>query len=79
MSLAEKYKEKDIENQLVKHITKFLLELGKGFAFVGQQYHIAIADNNYYIDLLFYHIKLKFTKPFSILVFVNQYQTLQFH
>lgn len=52
-------RERDLENQLVKHISKFLLELGKGFAFVGQQYHITIADQDYYIDLLFYHIKLK--------------------
>lgn len=59
LTLAEPYKEKDIENQLVIHITKFLLELGKGFAFIGQQYHLEIAENDYYIDLLFYHIKLK--------------------
>jgi predicted nuclease of restriction endonuclease-like (RecB) superfamily len=59
LQLSEGYKEKDIENQLVNHLKKFLLELGKGFAFVGQQYHIEIADKDYYIDLLFYHIKLK--------------------
>jgi predicted nuclease of restriction endonuclease-like (RecB) superfamily len=59
MTLATGYKEKDIEKQLIQHITKFLLELGKGFAFVGQQFHIEIAENDYYIDLLFYHIKLK--------------------
>lgn len=59
LQLSEGYKEKDIENQLVSHITKFLMELGKGFAFVGKQYHLEIADNDYYIDLLFYHIKLK--------------------
>ncbi|MET4083821.1 putative nuclease of restriction endonuclease-like (RecB) superfamily [Pedobacter sp. UYP30] len=59
MALATGFKEKDIEKQLVEHITKFLLELGKGFAFVGQQYHLEVADNDYYIDLLFYHIKLK--------------------
>lgn len=59
MTLAAGGKEKDIEKQLVQHITKFLLELGKGFAFVGQQYHLEIANNDYYIDLLFYHIKLK--------------------
>ena len=59
MTLAAGFKEKDIEKQLVQHITKFLLELGKGFAFVGQQYYLEIADNDYYIDLLFYHIKLK--------------------
>lgn len=53
LQLSEGYKEKDIENQLVSHITKFLMELGKGFAFVGKQYHLEIADNDYYIDLLF--------------------------
>ena len=59
MTMSKPFIEKDIENQLVNHITKFLLELGKGFAFVGQQFHIEIANNDYYIDLLFYHIKLK--------------------
>lgn len=59
LQLTEGYKEKDIENQLVNHIKQFLLELGKGFAFVGQQYPIEIAEKDYYIDLLFYHIKLK--------------------
>ena len=59
LTLSEDYKEKDIEKQLVQNITKFLLELGKGFAFIGQQYHIAINKNDYFIDLLFYHTKLK--------------------
>jgi len=59
MTLTAGFKEKDIEKQLIQHITKFLLELGKGFAFVGQQYHLEIAENDYYLDLLFYHIKLK--------------------
>lgn len=59
LTLAENYREKDIEKQLIQHITKFLLELGKGFAFIGQQYHLEIAENDYYIDLLFYHTKLK--------------------
>ena len=59
MQLTEGFKEKDLENQLVNHIQKFLLELGKGFAFVGQQYHLEIANKDYYMDLLFYHIKLK--------------------
>lgn len=57
--MAIPYKERDIEFQLVTHSSKFLLELGKGFAFIGQQYHIEIAENDYYIDLLFYHVKLK--------------------
>ncbi len=51
--------EKDIESQLVKNITSFLLELGKGFSFVGQQVPIIIDNQDFYIDLLFYHIKLK--------------------
>ncbi len=57
--LSEKAKERDIEEQLVHHITKFLLELGAGFAFVGNQYKLKIEDKEYYIDLLFYHLKLK--------------------
>ncbi len=59
MTLTKPYNERDIENQLVGHITKFLLELGKGFAFIGRQYHLEIAGNDYYLDLLFYHIKLR--------------------
>lgn len=59
LQLSESFREKDIENQLVLHIRNFLLELGKGFAFVGQQHHLEIGDKDYYIDLLFYHIKLK--------------------
>lgn len=59
MTMSKPFYERDIEKQLVAHITKFLLELGKGFAFVGQQFHIEIAENDYYIDMLFYHIKLK--------------------
>lgn len=59
ITITTKAKEKDIENQLIEHIKKFLLELGKGFAFVGQQYPLEIADNDYFLDLLFYHIKLK--------------------
>ena len=57
--LSEKAKERDIEEQLVQHITKFLLELGAGFAFVGNQYKLEIGDKEYYIDLLFYHLKLR--------------------
>jgi len=59
LTMTKPYYEKDIENQLIHHITKFILELGKGFAFVGQQYHLEIANSDYYIDLLFYHIHLK--------------------
>ncbi len=52
-------KEKDLEDALVNNLTKFLLELGKGFAFVGHQYHLEVGGEDYYIDLLFYNIKLK--------------------
>lgn len=59
MTLTAPYNERDVERQLSQHITQFLLELGKGFAFIGRQYHLEIADNDYYIDLLFYHVTLK--------------------
>lgn len=59
LTLSESSKERDIENQLIENITKFLLELGKGFAFMGRQYHIEVAENDYYLDLLFYHVVLK--------------------
>lgn len=59
LTFTKPYNERDIENQLTLHITKFLLELGKGFAFVGRQYHLEIGDTDYYIDLLFYHISLR--------------------
>lgn len=57
--LEESAQEREIENELVRHITKFLLELGKGFAFVGRQYKLEISDTDYFIDLLFYHLELK--------------------
>ena len=50
--------ERNIEEQLTKHITKFLLELGQGFSFVGKQYHLNVGGSDFYIDLLFYHITL---------------------
>lgn len=59
LTLSTPFHEKDIEKQLIAHITRFLLELGKGFAFIGQQYHLAVGETDYYIDLLFYHTKLK--------------------
>jgi predicted nuclease of restriction endonuclease-like (RecB) superfamily len=59
LGLQEDALEKAIEDELTKHITKFLLELGKGFAFVGKQYPIEISDNDYFIDLLFYHLDLR--------------------
>ena len=51
--------ERDLERGLVEHIRKLLLELGVGFAFVGSQYHLEIGGDDYYIDLLFYHLRLR--------------------
>lgn len=51
--------EKDIESQIINHICKFLLELGAGFAFVGRQYPLEVSDKEYFVDLLFYHLKLR--------------------
>ncbi|MEJ2800311.1 PDDEXK nuclease domain-containing protein [Comamonadaceae bacterium PP-2] len=59
MAMTAPYNERDVELQLTQHITQFLLELGKGFAFIGRQYHLEVAGNDYYIDLLFYHVTLK--------------------
>lgn len=52
-------KELDIERELTTNITKLLLELGNGFAFVGRQYHLEIENEDYYIDLLFYNLKVR--------------------
>ncbi len=51
--------ERDIERGLIDHIRLFLLELGVGFAFVGSQYHLAVGGEDFYIDLLFYHLQLR--------------------
>ena len=67
LTMTRPYNERDIENQLVEHITKFLLELGKGFAFVGRQYHLEVGETDYYMDLLFYHIKLKCYVPIGVI------------
>jgi len=59
LTLEPKARELDIEKQLTEHITKFLLELGKGFAFIGRQYPLQIANKERRLDLLFYHIRLR--------------------
>ncbi|MCE2929084.1 MAG: PDDEXK nuclease domain-containing protein [Candidatus Caenarcaniphilales bacterium] len=58
LTLGEKAQEKDLEKALVEQITKFLLELGAGFAFLGKQHHLEISGQDFYLDLLFYHTKL---------------------
>ncbi|TSJ81100.1 MAG: PDDEXK nuclease domain-containing protein [Candidatus Cardinium sp.] len=59
LSLGDEAHESALEKGLVAHIEKFLLELGEGFAFLGRQYHIQVEEQDFYIDLLFYHIKLR--------------------
>ena len=52
-------REKELEQGLIDHIQKFLIELGQGFAFVGRQVHLEIGESDFYLDLLFYHLKLR--------------------
>ena len=59
LCLTKGYQEKELENALTDNITKFLLELGNGFAFVGKQYKLIVGGDEFRIELLFYHIKLK--------------------
>ena len=58
MGQTEKMTEKDIERQLVSHITKYLLEMGNGFAFVAKQKHFEVGDSDFYADLILYNIPL---------------------
>lgn len=59
ISLKNDYKEQDLENAILMKIKNVLVELGKGFSFVGNQYKISMEDKDYYIDLLFYHLELR--------------------
>lgn len=59
IELTDDYKEKELENKMLEKLKNILLELGSGFSFVGNQYKITIDNQDFYIDLLFYHIKLK--------------------
>jgi predicted nuclease of restriction endonuclease-like (RecB) superfamily len=59
LTIAEDAEEQELERDLVAHIRQFLIELGAGFAFLGQQYRLEIGGEDYYIDLLFYHVKLR--------------------
>jgi predicted nuclease of restriction endonuclease-like (RecB) superfamily len=59
LTILKNYKEKELETELVTNITKFLLELGKGFSYVGRQYKITFGSDDFYFDLLFYHLKLR--------------------
>jgi len=59
LGAADPRREREIEQSLVEHMQRFLLELGSGFAFVGRQVHLEFASRDYYLDLLFYHLKLR--------------------
>jgi predicted nuclease of restriction endonuclease-like (RecB) superfamily len=59
LGLTDEAQEREIETALVKHVTEFLLELGAGFAFVGRQVLLDVGGDEFFIDLLFYHLKLR--------------------
>lgn len=59
ITLTTEFSERELELELVKHVEKFLLELGAGFAFVGRQYKLEISDKDFQLDLLFYHLKMR--------------------
>jgi len=59
LGLTEEAQEREIEHALVRHVTEFLLELGAGFAYVGKQVHIEVGGDDFFLDLLFYHLKLR--------------------
>jgi len=59
LTLTKSHNEKELEQGLTEHIEKFLLELGQGFAFVGRQYNLTVGEQDFFIDLLFYHLQLR--------------------
>ena len=67
--LREKHDEQELENALIEHITRFLLELGAGFSYLGRQYRLEVAGDEFFLDLLFYHVKnagfLSIWRPFQ--------------
>ena len=58
LGTADPRREQEVERALTDHIQRFLLELGAGFAFMGRQVHLEIENQDFYLDLLFYHVKL---------------------
>lgn len=59
LALGDDARERELEQGLIDHIQRFLLELGVGFAFIGRQVHLEVGDEDFYIDLLFYHLRLR--------------------
>jgi len=58
LTIRDKHDERELEDALVGQVTNFLLELGAGFSFIGRQFKVTVDDEDFYIDLLFYHVKL---------------------
>ncbi len=67
LTLSEEAKEKDVERALMLHLKKFMLELGRGFSYVGNQFNLVVEDDDYFLDLLFYNIHLKCYVVFDLL------------
>ena len=59
LGTADQRREREVEQALMDHIQRFLLEMGAGFAFVGRQVHLEVGDQDFWLDLLFYHLKLR--------------------
>ncbi|ASM78618.1 hypothetical protein VITFI_CDS2841 [Vitreoscilla filiformis] len=59
LTLETHFHERELETALIGHLEKFLLELGQGFAFVGRQYPLTLGEHEFFLDLLFYHLKLR--------------------
>lgn len=59
LTLAPEALERDLERSLLEKLKDFLLELGTGFSFVGSQYHLEVGGQDYFLDLLFYHLKMR--------------------
>ena len=66
LDLPKDFSEKDLQSALVNNFKDFILELGKDFAFIGQEYRIQIGNNDYFIDLLFYHRSLQCLVAFEL-------------
>ncbi|GAA1858921.1 PDDEXK nuclease domain-containing protein [Myceligenerans crystallogenes] len=59
LTISDDFRERELEAGLIAHMERFLIELGQGFAFVGRQHHLKLGDRDFYLDLLFYHLKLR--------------------
>jgi len=68
LGIRREVKERELENRLIEHLQRFLLELGYGFCFIGRQYRLALGSKEYFVDLLFYHRSLKALVAFDLKV-----------